>query len=1830
MACCRYFLLPGEAKMSITRLPKFFALLIGLWCAATPLAHAGVSYAGASGTFAQIFNSNPVEPCVSCHHSSLVGSVARNSAPTGVNFDTYAWVSAPLYNNPASLPTTNASQAVFMVDNEFMPYDLPSFTLTPLSGTLQTLMVNWGANGYPNIDTPDVTTVTAFSIGQTSVTLRGSVDPGGATATLRFRYNTDNIALALGTGTLSTNFVNTASTGGNGVAQTLMDVSVTGLICNTLYYYRGEGTNSAATGTGSILNFTTSACSPPVIGVDNSSSPSYTENAVSGAIIDSSITITDADSTQLNQATVSITGNFDNSGNQDQLVYSDMLGITGSYVSATGILTLTGTTSLANYISALQTVRYLNSSEDPSVGTRTITFRVRDTNNTLSNMDTVTVAVVAVNDVPSLAGSGGTLPYTENASATTIDNTITITDLDDTNLNQATIQIVTGCNSSEDRIEISAATCTTNGITCTPTLASCLLTLTVSQPLVNYRNVLRAVTYRNLSDNPDTTSRTVRMQVRDDTSGLSNQYDKSISVTAVNDAPVISGVDNTPTYTEAGPAVTIDSSISVADPDSTCTQATIDLSTNYQSSEDELAYAGSVPGISAGAFNSGTGTLTLSGTVACSDYGTALSSVTYINDSLNPNTSARTVVFQVTDSSGGALSNAPSTTITVSATGTAPTVSNVDNVASYTENGSAVAVDSSISISDPDSTDLNRATVSITNNFASGQDVLSYGGAVPAISLQSYAGGVLTLTGTATLAQYETALESVTYSNSSDNPSTAVRTIEYVVRDNPSNISSTVVTTTLSVSAVNDAPSIANVNNVAAFVEDVSGPVVIDPSITLNDAESNNLNRATVSITNNFASGEDQLIYPANLHGVTVLSNVGGVMTLTGTASLAQYEEVLESVQYNNTSNTPDTSIRTLEFAVRDAGSPNMTSSTVTTTLSVTASNDAPVIGGVDAVANYIENAAAIVIDSGVSISDVDSTQINRAIVSITGNFASGQDLLVYPATLYGVTVSSNVGGVLILVGTATLAQYEEVLESVRYQNSSDAPSTLLRTISMAVRDAGNTSSVADTTTLTVTAQNDAPVAVDDSGPDFNVPVNSSDNELNVLANDTDVDPGDTATLSLVSFADVTNAGATLELGDGGACQVDTICYTPPPAYTDVYIFDYVVQDTTGATDTGTVTVGGTDTDGDGVIDHLDNCDLVQNAGQEDNDGDGSLNGGDACDTDDDNDGMTDVFENTYNGVNGCALDPFDASDATEDCDGDGVINAEDVDPTVDDVGPIFSGVQNITVDATGYLTPVDLGNIRAVDGANGAVVITVDGVTGSTSQSDALNGMFRPGRTQIERSADDALGNLTSSTQVINVWPLADFAPNQITVEGNTGVIARVFLNGEAPDYPVTLDYTVSGSSTASDHNAVSGTLTIASGLTGVISIDFADDGPGEGNETLVLTLSNPVNAVLGGRKVHRITIAEGNVAPSVSLSVQQGSNDGALVTDNVGMVVVTASVSDPNAGDTASFNWSGTPAGTPAGATFTFDPLIEDLGGHSVAVEVTDSGGATVSAEVFLYLIAASDLPTFIADTDSDSFSDVAEGYSDDDSDGIPNFLDAYEQPGQSNLIQNQVGDSSVLFPGVQLADVRLIQTEPGLGIRKGPVAMHNNASGIMVSEDDVMEYANAYNVPPSSGADHRSNIGGLFDFEVYGLLPGATARVTLPLSARILGGAVYRKFSLRDGWRNFSNAGNNAIASARGVNGVCPAPGHEAYRNGLHIFDDCVELTLVDGGPNDADGEANGVIRDPGGVAVNDPSPGPEQEEAEDGSGGGVLHPFWLLLLMLWGGLRIARRQQSGVRR
>lgn len=122
----------------------------------------------------------------------------------------------------------------------------------------------------------------------------------------------------------------------------------------------------------------------------------------------------------------------------DRLAFTAVAGsgITGSYDATTGVLTLTGTSSVANYQTALRSVTFASVTDAPAA-TRTVGFEVTD-GVLPSAAATKTIAVTALNDAPTVAKSPDAMSYIEQQGAAVVDASVTVSDPDSPLLKGAT------------------------------------------------------------------------------------------------------------------------------------------------------------------------------------------------------------------------------------------------------------------------------------------------------------------------------------------------------------------------------------------------------------------------------------------------------------------------------------------------------------------------------------------------------------------------------------------------------------------------------------------------------------------------------------------------------------------------------------------------------------------------------------------------------------------------------------------------------------------------------------------------------------------------------------------------------------------------------------------------------------------------------------------------------------------------------------------------------------------------------------------------------------------------------------------------------------------------------------------------------------------------------------------------------------------------------------------------------------------------------------------------------------------------------------------------
>jgi VCBS repeat-containing protein len=648
--------------------------------------------------------------------------------------------------------------------------------------------------------------------------------------------------------------------------------------------------------------------------------------------ITNTITVTDVDNTSLSSATISISANYQSS--QDVLAFTNANGITGSWNSGTGILTLSGTATLSNYRTALRSVRYNNTSLNPNISTRTITFIVNDgTDN--SNSQNRNITVSASNSAPVLANlEGSALSYTEGDSPVLITSTVTVSDVDNTNLSSAIIAISSNYQSDQDVLSFTNA----NGITGSWNSGTGILTLSGTATLSNYQTALRSVRYNNTSLNPNASTRTTTFSVNDGIDN-SNTQNRDITITATNSAPLLANIEGTAlAYTEGDSPVQITNTITVSDVDNTTlSSAIIAISSNYQSDQDVLSFT-NANGIT-GSWNAGTGQLTLSGIATLSNYRTALRSVRYNNTSLNPDASTRTITFSVND--GTDNSNSQNRNITVTASNSAPVLANIEGtVVAFTEGDSPVQITSAITVSDVDNTTLSSAIITISSNYQSDQDVLSFTNANGISGSWNSGTGTLALSGISSLANYQTALKSIQYSNTSENPSVLIRVISFTVNDGSS--PSNTVTRNIAITRVDDIPVIDNIPGSSLNFTEDSPRMPIASTLIVTDVDNIRMASATIRITTNYDSSEDSLYFTDIYPNITATWNTPREILLTGPDTKFNFQAALRAIQYKNRDTlNPSTLTRTVSFVIRD--SLNVASDPKTRNITITLVNDPPV-----------------------------------------------------------------------------------------------------------------------------------------------------------------------------------------------------------------------------------------------------------------------------------------------------------------------------------------------------------------------------------------------------------------------------------------------------------------------------------------------------------------------------------------------------------------------------------------------------------------------------------------------------------------------------------------------------------------------------------------------------------------------------------------------------------------------------------------------------------------------------------------------------------------------
>ncbi|MBT6621327.1 MAG: choice-of-anchor D domain-containing protein, partial [Gemmatimonadetes bacterium] len=423
--------------------------------------------------------------------------------------------------------------------------------------------------------------------------------------------------------------------------------------------------------------------------------------------------------------------------------------------------------------------------------------------------------------------------------------------------------------------------------------------------------------------------------------------------------------------------------------------------------------------------------------------------------------------------------------------------------------------------------------------------------------------GTMALTGSATKANYQTALRSITYQNTdTDNPSTATRTVTFIVNDGDDNSNSQ--TRNITIAAVNDAPVLDNsatmnltginedpASNNGDLVSAIIATSTANGNNAITDAESDPEGLAIIGIDETSPNGNWQ--YATNgSTWIDIPNSVSNTSALLLSADGNTRIRFVPAVNENGTL-SPGLTVRAWDGSDSNAegtsginvssngGSTAYSSASEDVSIVVTAVNDRPVhtVPATQTTNQNVDLTFSTALPNLISIADVDA---GGSSVRVTLTSTNGT------ATLNGVTgltfTTGNGTADPVMVFTGALSAINTALNGLIFSPTTNfigAASVQIQT-----DDQGNTGSggaETDDDTITINVLSNPQVSVSPSPIVFgNVPTNTP-----LVLTITVSNPGGT-TLSITNITSDNGvfvpSTTTLSVAAGGS-QTFTITYTP-------------------------------------------------------------------------------------------------------------------------------------------------------------------------------------------------------------------------------------------------------------------------------------------------------------------------------------------------------------------------------------------------------------------------------------------------------------------------------------------------------------------------------------------------------------------------------------------------------------------------------------------------------------------------------------------------------------
>ena len=354
---------------------------------------------------------------------------------------------------------------------------------------------------------------------------------------------------------------------------------------------------------------------------------------------------------------------------------------------------------------------------------------------------------------------------------------------------------------------------------------------------------------------------------------------------------------------------------------------------------------------------------------------------------------------------------------------------------------------------------------------------------------------------TGPIEDYQTVLRTLHYQNSAEEPDPRTRTIRVFGVDQFGALSN-VATTDLQIQLVNDPAELdlnTDLNDTYNFVSysEGQGPAkIVAANFSLVDYDNTTLDSIVVNITSAPDTVHEVLSADSLSTNITVTFS-GTTLILNGPATTEEFSDVLATVTYNNSFShpgNPSEATRVIEFIVNDGLNDSIAANTMVFFSAVNNKAILDVNGNATGfnfeTTYYEEQGPVFVVAHDTLIMDIDNDTLAFIQVTIQNPLDGLHERLwVDNVTEYKGSPSDphysvwnfrprqfyNAStGTLIISGLESVHEYQQVLRTLKYNNTADEPNSETRIIKFAVSDSIGTNTDVETT-LHVMNVNDSP-----------------------------------------------------------------------------------------------------------------------------------------------------------------------------------------------------------------------------------------------------------------------------------------------------------------------------------------------------------------------------------------------------------------------------------------------------------------------------------------------------------------------------------------------------------------------------------------------------------------------------------------------------------------------------------------------------------------------------------------------------------------------------------